>query len=139
MILRSVTAEGTQPLRYQWRKGGVNLANQTNDTVIINNGQYGDGGLYQVIVSNSSGSSGSQPAELVVRARLMAPQKMLDGSMVLMLEGMPGRGYVLQHSTNTFDWVDLGTAAEEGALYRLVDPSAAARSWQIYRARLISP
>jgi hypothetical protein len=134
----SVTADGTPPLRYQWRKSGVVLNGQTNSTLVLNGVQYADGGSYQVIVSNSSGSQGSQPADLVVRAHLLTPQKMPNGSVVLMLEGMPGRSYVLQHSTNTFQWDDLGTAVESGNVFQLTDPTPG-HSWQFYRARLVSP
>ncbi len=56
----SVTATGTAPLNYQWRKGGanvgVNSSNLTFNPVIA-----GNAGSYDVIVSNASGSITSTP------------------------------------------------------------------------------
>lgn len=56
----SVTATGTAPLTYQWRKGGANVginsSNLTFNPVVAANA-----GSYDVIVSNSAGSITSTP------------------------------------------------------------------------------
>lgn len=64
----SVTATGTAPLVYQWRKGGINTgANSQNLT--FNPVTVDHAGSYDVIVSNSSGSvTSSPPAVLTVVA-----------------------------------------------------------------------
>ena len=69
-----MTASGTAPLAYQWRKGGVNLTNggrvsgATSATLTIGNVEAGDAGSYDVIVSNSAGSVTSNAATLTVSA-----------------------------------------------------------------------
>ena len=63
----SVTATGTAPLRYQWRKDGVNLLNATNSTYKITNAQTSDAGSYSVVVANDFGSKTSSNARLKVR------------------------------------------------------------------------
>ena len=62
----SVTATGTQPITYQWRKNGVNISGATNATYTIPSVVPSDAGNYSVIVSNSAGSVTSNNAALSV-------------------------------------------------------------------------
>lgn len=59
-------AGGTPPLHYQWQKNGINLAGQTNASLVLFNAQASDSGAYLVIVSNERGSLASQSANLLV-------------------------------------------------------------------------
>ncbi|MDO8469716.1 MAG: immunoglobulin domain-containing protein [bacterium] len=61
----SVSAQGTQPLSYQWQKGSVNVG--TNGaTLTISNAQQSDAGTYTVTISNVEGSVTSNPATLTM-------------------------------------------------------------------------
>jgi alpha-tubulin suppressor-like RCC1 family protein len=68
----TVTASGNQPVNYQWRFNGSNLADNahlngtTNSTLTINNLQFSDTGSYSVLVSNALGSVVSSSAVLTV-------------------------------------------------------------------------
>ncbi|MEI7773180.1 MAG: immunoglobulin domain-containing protein, partial [Verrucomicrobiota bacterium] len=62
----SVTASGTAPLSYQWRKDGTNLSSGTSSTYVIASAQTTDSGNYSVVVSNSAGSVTSASASLTV-------------------------------------------------------------------------
>jgi hypothetical protein len=62
----SVTASGTQPLKYQWQFNGSPVANQTNSNLLLLNVGPGAQGNYAVSVSNPGGSTNSQPASLTV-------------------------------------------------------------------------
>lgn len=62
----SVSASGTTPLNYQWRKGGASLAGSTGASLTIVSAQPGDVGSYDVVVSNSAGSVTSAAATLTV-------------------------------------------------------------------------
>lgn len=70
----TVAATGVSPRTYQWRKGGVNLANDarisgaTTETLTIANVMPSDAGNYDVIVSNTCGSVTSAAATLTVTA-----------------------------------------------------------------------
>ena len=63
----SVTATGSPPLQYQWRKNGANIPGATNSsyttpaTVATDNGS-----LFSVVVSNGGGSVTSRNAKLTV-------------------------------------------------------------------------
>src|SRR5262249_42507685 len=47
-----VAASGTGPLRYQWRKNGVNLPGQTNISLMLLDVQAVDAGNYSVVVAS---------------------------------------------------------------------------------------
>ena len=62
----TVTADGTAPLSYFWRKDGVVIAGPTGSSYAINSAQPADEGIYSVIVSNALGTATSANAELLV-------------------------------------------------------------------------
>ena len=64
----SVAASGATPLYYQWLYNSNNLANATNDTLILTNIQRADAGAYAVSISNIFGVATSSNAWLVVTA-----------------------------------------------------------------------
>ena len=71
-IAFSVSATGTAPLSYQWRKGGAALANgstvsgATTANLTVTLATASDAGNYNVIVSNSAGSATSNLAVVTV-------------------------------------------------------------------------
>jgi len=69
----SVTATGTPPLSYQWRKNGVNINGATNSSYTIPSVVAADQGNYSVVVSNSGGSVTSNDASLTVTAPNQLP------------------------------------------------------------------
>lgn len=65
----TVTAIGTQPIAYQWRKGGANItgnASSTNATLVLTNVTEALAGGYDVVVTNSVGSTISNTVTLAV-------------------------------------------------------------------------
>ncbi len=62
----SVTAVGSAPLGYQWRKNGVNIGGATGPSYSIAAVQATDAGNYSVVVTNACGSATSQDAALTV-------------------------------------------------------------------------
>jgi hypothetical protein len=62
----SVTADGTAPLSYQWRREGTNIATATGATLQLTNVQLANAGTYSVIVTNSAGSILSSNASLTI-------------------------------------------------------------------------
>ena len=62
----SVTASGTAPFTYQWRKGGVNVTAGTASSLSITAAQPSDVGNYDVILTNPAGSVTSGTAHLTV-------------------------------------------------------------------------
>lgn len=63
----TVTASGTAPLAYQWRKNGSDIAGATSATYTTPPTVMSDNGsTYLCVVSNSAGSDTSNPATLTV-------------------------------------------------------------------------
>lgn len=61
-VTLSVTASGSQPLAYQWKRNGENIPGATSATLTFTVSSGADAGLYTVVVSNSQGSLESNPA-----------------------------------------------------------------------------
>lgn len=70
----SATVNGTTPLTYRWRKGGVNVSNggrisgATNTTLVITGALTNDTGIYSLFITNSIGSTSSIGATVTVLA-----------------------------------------------------------------------
>jgi hypothetical protein len=62
----TVSAAGTAPLSYQWRKGGAPIAHATNVTHYIPAITPGDADSYDAVITNSFGSITSAVAHLAV-------------------------------------------------------------------------
>ena len=62
----SVSAQGIEPLSYQWAFDGTNLVAATNTSLALTNVQPSGFGNYRVIVANLSGSVTSSPAVLAL-------------------------------------------------------------------------
>lgn len=70
----SVSASGTAPLLYQWRRGGVNIPGANAPTYTLAAATSADDGAqFSVLVSNSAGSVTSDAAALTVRPAATAP------------------------------------------------------------------
>ena len=67
----TVTAIGTAPLSYQWRRGGSPLSGQTGSSLTLTSLQLADSGAtFDVVVTNSFGSVPSAAATLTVTTEL---------------------------------------------------------------------
>ena len=65
-VVFSVTANGLQPLRYQWEHTGTPLPGATNASLTLTNLQIADEGPYRVVVSNILGAVTSAAAQLTI-------------------------------------------------------------------------
>lgn len=103
-VILSVTAisTGTASLTYQWRKGGVSIAGAAASTYSIATVQAADASKYDVIVSNSVGSSSSSVATLTV---LSPPTITVQPSNVMVVEGSDAKLSVTASGTGlTYQW-----------------------------------
>lgn len=62
----SVTATGTAPLGYQWRKGGSTISGATTSSYAISSVATSHAGNYNCVVTNSCGTATSNQASLTV-------------------------------------------------------------------------
>jgi uncharacterized delta-60 repeat protein len=68
-LVLGVSARGVAPLAYQWRRDGVDLAGATGSAYTNRAVRLGDGGAYDVVVSNPLGSVTSGPLRISVSVR----------------------------------------------------------------------
>ncbi len=134
----TVTATGTAPLRYQWKKNGVNIPLATNPTYNTPPTTMADNGaLFSVVVSNAGGSVTSRNATLTVNAAI-PPSITTQPTNQTVREGRSARFTVTATGTAplTYQWKKNGvnipgatnaayttpptTQADNGALFSVV-------------------
>ncbi len=64
-----VEATGTPPLAFQWRAGDTNILAATNSVLVLTNVAPAQAGLYQVVITNATGSVTSDAVGLFVLPR----------------------------------------------------------------------
>jgi len=140
----TVSASGTEPLSYQWRKGGTDLADCTDVSLTLTNVGRRDNGVYAVLVTNICNSALSSNATLVVRVpqRLGTPSLLSDGTCIILSGDADGgllstndlANFDLYASTNLETWVLLANSLSltNGQLL-LCDPGSTNLPLRFYR------
>lgn len=140
----TVSASGTEPLSYQWRKGGTNLADRTDVILTLTNVGRRDNGVYAVLVTNICNSTLSSNATLVVRVpqRLGTPSVLCGGTCIILSGDADGgllstndlADFDLYASTNLETWILLTNSLSltNGQL-RLCDPGSTNLPMRFYR------
>ncbi len=101
MATFSVSAAGTAPLSYQWRKNGSNITGATSNSYTTPATTTADSGsTFSVVVTNSAGSAPSNNATLTVNAAAVAPS----------ITSQPASQTVTAGQTATFTVSASGTA-----------------------------
>ncbi len=67
----TVSATGSGPFTYQWRRNGSEIAGATGSALTLNGLQLADAGLYSVVVGNAAGTITSRAAVLNVAPQLV--------------------------------------------------------------------
>ena len=140
----TVSASGTEPLSYQWRKGGTNLADRTDVILTLTNVGRRDNGVYAVLVTNICNSTPSSNATLLVRVpqRLGTPSVLCGGTCIILSGDADGgllstndlADFDLYASTNLETWILLTNSLSltNGQL-RLCDPGSTNLPIRFYR------
>jgi hypothetical protein len=89
-VALTVGYSGTGPFYFQWRRNGVNLPQETNQTLTLSNVQATDAGDYSVVVFTDAGAASSDAAVVRVTSATL-PFTDAFGSMVD-LPGSSGSG-----------------------------------------------
>ena len=109
----SVTATGNAPLTYQWRFNGSNIPGARARQFSVSDVQEADEGEYQVLVTDSGGSTLSNPASLSTVPKPDTPTLSLTSIVLsgnrLVISWPGGPGIVLQAkaSLNDPNWQDV--------------------------------
>jgi hypothetical protein len=149
-----VTASGSQPLVYQWRKDGTNLADGGNFVGVATSDltlaavQSSDQGEYNVVVTNSYGSVTSSVAILTVQnggnpplpAYLTTAGRLVNGSFQFAFTNSNGALFSVLASTNpalpVSNWAVLSNVTEiSPGQFQFTDPEATNSRQRFYRVR----
>ena len=120
----SVTATGTAPLIYQWKKNGTDISGATASTYTTPATVIGDNNaLYSVVVSNSAGTATSSTATLTVNQRYSLVPKtggtyaltecVKDNSTGLIWEGKTASPATTRLGTSTYTNYDSTSSAQK--------------------------
>ncbi|MBU6955084.1 immunoglobulin domain-containing protein [Hahella sp. HN01] len=106
-VTLNVSASGSGALNYQWRKNGVVIADAVQSYLSLSNLDDSDAGVYDVIISNATGSVTSSGATLSltvnqsVRLVWNTPNTREDGSALAQQEIS---AYRIYHTTEDGSW-----------------------------------
>jgi hypothetical protein len=135
----TVSAIGTPPLSYQWRKEGMNLRGGTGAVYPLVNAQTNSAGNYSVVITNIAGSATSQVAVLTVLPPPIIPLSIFPASQspygwIIRFEMNPNNIYIVQKSGDLTKWDDVETneCAEE-TIHSFVERNAFAQGNRFYR------
>ncbi|MFZ5541620.1 MAG: immunoglobulin domain-containing protein [Pseudomonadota bacterium] len=148
----TVSASGSAPLAYQWRRGGADIAGATASTYTLTTTTLSDdGAVFTVTVSNSAGSVTSAAAVLRVNARLRPPTitaqpasmtiaELNNVTLAVTVDGTPPFAYQWQRSPDGVAYTDIAGAifdryttpllsrTDSGVRYRVIVSNATGQS-----------
>ncbi len=136
----SAGVTGDPPLAYQWQRDAVNLANETNATLVRTELTPIDNGGYRVIVTNRFGAVTSSIVTLTVPPNLA---EALDTSGLTWVTG-GGDGWY-RTTSSSHDGVDAATCQAPGLLFpgspwmqTTVSGPGTVRFWWLFPASLLT-
>jgi hypothetical protein len=122
----SVSASGTAPLSYQWRKNGTAIAGATSASYTTPAEITSDNGAqFSVVVSNSAGSLTSNAATLTVTTAPVAPSITTQPSNQTVFAGQKATFSVSANGTSplSYQWRKNGTAISGATSASYITPA----------------
>ncbi len=118
----SVTVNGSDPLRFQWQRNGVDIPGAVLNVLMLPSVAVGDAGTYRVIVTNAAGSVTSTGAVLTVTAPV-APTIAAQPMSTTVTAGDPATFVALAEGSGplSYQWLRDGAAISgaTGAVYTI--------------------
>ena len=143
-----VTATGTAPLAYQWRKGGVPIGGATATNLFFPAVSTNDAGGFDVVITNVTGSITSSVATLTITLppppvtppQLTGAILLTNGGFQFSFTNVAAANFTVLCSTNVAlplsNWTPLGPVTEIApGQYQFTDPSSASNAARYYRIR----
>jgi hypothetical protein len=133
----TISATGTAPLSYQWRKDGNNIAGANSASYTIASAHVSDEGLYSAVVTNAAGTATSLAAQLRINVApfLGQPKVRPDRVFEFKLNGPTNRAYTVEYTVNFTGWTNLTNFTLTTPQTTLTDPGASNNTSRFYRVR----
>ncbi|HTH47811.1 MAG TPA: hypothetical protein VMB21_09895 [Candidatus Limnocylindria bacterium] len=128
----SVTAQGTDPLTYQWQHEGTNLPGATQSSFVIAKATALDAGHYGVTVHDGTGASTSDGAEIIVLDPIL-PVRTYLGLTLQDVLGVRFRIEAVETLAET-NWVPLTTLTLTSTNQLYIDYDSPNHPDRLYRA-----
>ncbi len=125
----TVTANGTEPLKYQWHFNGANLNGATDSAYTRFTAQTNDAGEYRVVVTNAAGAITSAPATLTVTVPIYClPVGLVNGDFEGGTNGGVGAGWTTYevNAPSIKVWTIQTTLLAQGTQYQQIQAYNAA-------------
>ena len=125
----SVTATGTAPLSYHWRKNGISIGGATAATYTTAVAATSDSGSqFSVVVSNSTGSVTSNTVTLTVTTAAVAPSILTQPASQTLNVGQTATFSVTASGTAplNYQWLKNGTTISGATLASYTTPATTA-------------
>ena len=115
----SASVFGTEPLFYQWRQNGINLADgpaifgSATPSLTLSNVSLASAGSYSLFVTNALGAvTNTGPLLTVISPPLFQAIRVTNGAIILTWSANAGHSYQLQYQPNlsSTNWINLGSA-----------------------------
>jgi len=133
----NVTAVGSAPFSYQWRRNNLPIEGATGSAYGLTNVQLSAAGNYDVVVTNQVGGVTSAPASLVVS---VPPQLFWSsptpGVAQIKFTGTVGDSYIVETSTNLLHWVNSAAVTNLTGDAWFTDPQPTTLPARFYRGKL---
>jgi len=136
----TLTAAGLSPtadLTFQWLLNGLVISGQTRSNLVHQSLEASHAGTYKAVLRNFAGSVTGTVATVTVATpvQLTAAIELSNSAPMLHLSGVPGRGYVIESSSNLTQWAPLHTNSSTFSPIQFVDPVAPNAPQRFYRVR----
>jgi hypothetical protein len=136
----AVSAGGTEPLSYQWRFNGADLAGASSDQYMRSDVQTNHTGSYSVVITNLAGAVTSAPALLTVAPWLPVHFQSIiqlpDGRMQLIVTGSSGETLWIDRTNDLPpNWSELTNLPNQSGSLQFIDGSSTNQPRGFYRAR----
>ena len=135
-VVLSASAAGNPAPQCQWFLNGAILSGATNWSLGLTNFQQASQGSYQVLASNPGGSVATAPSSVVLENGLRLDSFSLNatnGAMEMRVVGVANSNYVIQASTDLFNWQPIATNAPVGGLWFFSDADGSRFVHRFYR------
>jgi hypothetical protein len=120
---------------YQWRLNGSPISGATNRLFNLSKIEFGQHGVYSVVIRGAAGAVTNQIAQLVVHVPLRLEQDYSLGPRNFRLKGSATNAVILDLSTNLSTWRAIFTNENPDVQVNFLDSTTSQRPRSFYRLR----